>query len=227
MTEELFRKIIDELAEMNYSNGISLYSNNEPFLDERIIDFHKYANEKLPNAVFWLYTNGTLLTLEKFIEVMPYLDKLIIDNYNDQKEINSSELRKIYNYLQEHHEFDERVKFDLRPQTEIRTSRGGQAPNKQDMNDARAADVLCLLPFKQLVIRPTGEISLCCNDALGKYTLGDLNTQSISEIWTSDKYKAIRQEMLTHRRKNLMLCDKCDTIYTTSTLKPFLKRRRP
>ncbi len=60
MTEELFRKIIDELAEMNYSNGISLYSNNEPFLDERIIDFHKYANEKLPPMQFLVFTQTAL-----------------------------------------------------------------------------------------------------------------------------------------------------------------------
>ena len=52
MSEELFRKIIDDLAGMHYTNRIALYSNNEPFLDERIIDFHKYANEKLPHAIF-------------------------------------------------------------------------------------------------------------------------------------------------------------------------------
>ena len=224
MSEELFRKIIDELSEMNYTRGISLYSNNEPFLDERIIDFHKYANEKLPQAVFWLYTNGSLLTFEKFIEIMPYLDKLIIDNYNDNKEINSPELKKIYDYLQEHHELDRRVRFWFRMQNEILTSRGGQAPNKQDMNDRRAMNVICPLPFRQFIIRPTGEVSLCCNDALGKYTLGDLNTQSIAEIWTSEKYQEIRHEMLRNRRKNLPLCRECDSIFKIA-IEP--ERQRP
>ena len=96
MTDELFRKIIDDLADMNYTNGIALFSNNEPFLDERIIDFHRYANEKLSRAIFHLYTNGSLLTFDKFLALMPYLDKLIIDNYNDDKEINTPELRRIY-----------------------------------------------------------------------------------------------------------------------------------
>ena len=201
MTEELFRKIIDELADMNYTRGIALFSNNEPFLDERIIDFHKYANEKLPKAIFWLFTNGTLLTFEKFIEIMPYLDTLVIDNYNDNKEINSPELKKIYDYLQEHKELSERVEFDFRLQNEVLTSRGGQAPNKQGMNDTGMRNFICSLPFRQLIIRPTGEVSLCCNDALGKYTLGDLRTQSISEIWNSEKYNAIRQSMLRKDRK--------------------------
>ena len=227
MTEELFRKIIDELSEMNYTNGIALFSNNEPFLDERIIDFHKYANAKLPNAKFWLFTNGILLTFEKFIEIMPCLDVLIIDNYNDKKEINSPELRKIYDYLQEHHKLDERVDFSFRLQNQVLTSRGGQAPNKQGMNDTRVSDVLCSLPFRQLIIRPTGEVSLCCNDALGKYTLGNLNTQSISEVWHSEKYKEIRREMLANGRKKLMLCRNCDSIFTPDSLDSLMIKRRP
>ena len=204
MTEELFRKIIDELAEMNYTNGIALFSNNEPFLDERIIDFHRYANEKLPHAVFHLYTNGSLLTFEKFLEIMPYLDKLIIDNYNDEGKINTPELEKIYAYIQEHHEYDKRVNFWFRLQNEVITSRGGQAPNKQGKNDSRAVRVFCALPFRQFIIRPTGKVSLCCNDPLGVYTLGDLNRQSISEVWNSEQYRKIRKEMLVtvmHRQQ--------------------------
>ena len=226
MTDELFRKIIDELAEKNYTNGISLFSSNEPFLDERIIDFHKYANEKLPRAVFWLFTNGTLLTFSKFMEIMPCLDLLVIDNYNDKKEINTPELQKIYDFLQEpeNKELSGRVWFQFRLQNEVLTSRGGQAPNKLGMNDMRIQSFVCSLPFRQLIIRPTGEISLCCNDALGKYTLGDLNTQSIEEVWHSEQYQAIRREMLTNARKNLNLCRDCDVL---SPIILTIPRKRP
>lgn len=99
MTDELFRKIIDDLAEINYAGEIALYSSNEPFLDERIIDFHRYANERLPGATFKLLTNGSLLTFDKFIEIMPYLDRFIIHNYNDKMKINTPELQKIYDYI--------------------------------------------------------------------------------------------------------------------------------
>lgn len=223
MSEELFRKIIDELAEMNYSRGISIFSNNEPFLDERIIDFHKYANEKLPRAVFWLFTNGTLLTLEKFLAIMPYLDRLVVDNYNDDLKINTPELQKVYDYIQEHKELRKRVKFWFRRENEVLYSRGGQAPNKQGIKNI-AVNVLCTQPFRQLIIRPTGEISLCCNDAFGKYTLGDLNTQSIREVWDSPEHKAIRAEMLKNGRKNLMLCAECDSLFGPHLL---TSRQRP
>ncbi len=224
MSEELFRKIIDDLASMNYSNNISLFSNNEPFLDERITDFHKYANEKLPAAHFSLFTNGSLLTLDKFIEIMPYLDRLIIDNYNDNGEINTTELKHIYDYINAHPEISSRVSFVIRPLNEIRTSRGGQAPNKKGRNETVFRNVLCPLPFRQFIIRPTGEVSLCCNDPLGRYTLGDMNTQTIAEVWHSEKYEAVRREMLTNNRKNLMLCRDCDVVYQFD--QPSSRKRR-
>ena len=216
MSEELFKKIINQFSAMNYSGCLSLFSNNEPFLDERIIDFCKYASDKLPDAMINLFTNGLLLTFDKFIAILPYLDNFVIDNYNDKKELNSPELKKIYDYVNEHPELKARVKIEFRMLNEVLSSRGGQAPNKINAFNKRAMGVLCLQPFRQMVIRPTGEVSLCCNDALGKYTLGNLNTQTISEVWNSEKYKAIREEMLKNGRSNLSLCSECDSMFDTS-----------
>ena len=39
MSEKLFKKIITELQEMQYSGVVSLFSNNEPLLDKRIFEF--------------------------------------------------------------------------------------------------------------------------------------------------------------------------------------------
>lgn len=207
MPTELFYKIINELTDRNYSERLSVFSNNEPFLDERIVDFYKYAREKLPNATLSIYTNGTLMNLDKFKEIVNYLDNMVIDNYNDDLEVLPN-LKEIYEYLQEHKELLSKVNFVVRAQNQIRTSRGGQAPNKRDAKGSRE---LCLLPFRMLVIRPTGKVSLCCNDALGKYTLGDVSKDRLFDIWNSEAYKRIRGEMLKNRRKNLMLCKNCDT----------------
>lgn len=209
MTENLFRKIIDDLAQMDYRGNISLYSNNEPFLDERIIEFHEYAYDKLPKAKHCLFTNGSLLTLDKFKAIIPYLDYLHIDNYNDDKLVNEK-LRPVYDYLESHKELYEKVNFAFRMQNEVLSSRGGQAPNKKNVRLSGSETTLCLLPWRMMVVRPDGKVSLCCNDALGKYTLGDLNETTISEIWNSDCYEQIRKKMLRGRKK-LNLCNMCDT----------------
>ena len=88
MKHELFEKIILELEGLGYNGSVALFDNNEPFLDERICEFQKFGKKHLPN-VFWdLWTNGSLLTIDNFKEIIPYLDRLVIDNYNDSGEFN-------------------------------------------------------------------------------------------------------------------------------------------
>ena len=88
MDIQLFKKIIQELSELEYSGRLGMFSNNEPFLDSRIEDLTKYAREKLPNAVIYLYTNGTVLTKKRYEAIIPYLTYMIIDNYNDYGNMN-------------------------------------------------------------------------------------------------------------------------------------------
>lgn len=207
MSTELFYKIIGQLEELKYDGRISLFSNNEPFLDERIIEFSKYMREHLPFAKIHMFTNGTLLDIEKFKQIIEYLDELIIDNYTQDLHLikNSQDIKK---YCEEHQELIEKVSIVLRKPKEILTSRGGMAPNRKEQKEY--SDVTCAFPFQQLIIRPTGQVSLCCNDATGKYTLGDLNEESILDVWYGEQYKKIREE-IANGRKNIEICKTCDT----------------
>lgn len=206
MSRQLFEKIIDQLAEINYSGKIALFSNNEPFLDEDILDKHKYARERLPNARMHLFTNGTLLKLEWFIEIMNYLDELIIDNYQQELKL-IKPCEEIVKYCEQHPELKKKVTIVLRKPHEILSSRGGDAPNRKNL--VSYGEDRCILPYKQLIIRPDGKVSLCCNDPLGKNTLGDLSKESIMDVWYNDRFKMVRK-CLYEGRKNWKHCEYCD-----------------
>lgn len=216
MSDELFHKIIDELAELDYSYRLGLYSNNEPFLDEHIIERVKYAREKLPKAILEIYTNGTLLTLEKFLEIMPYLDSLKIDNYNQKLTLHKP-VQEIYDYCVANNIYTDKLRIYPRKINEVLSTRGGSSPNAQSKKTLNAG---CILPFKQLVIRPDGKVSLCCADALGQMTLGDLTRESLMEVWNGTAYREIRRKIKKEGRSGLRLCRECDmTIYYKSSSK--------
>jgi hypothetical protein len=206
MSEILFHKIIDELKTIGYSGDVSLSSNNEPFLDENIMDFIVYARAQIPNAHIYINTNATALSFDKFLNVIPYLDKLKINNYNDDF-IMLPNVKEINEYCLNHSQLNKKVFISLRKQNQILTSRGGQAPNKMNQ---KASSKKCNKPFKQLIIRPDGKVSLCCNDALGVYTMGDTNKQTLLQIWNSEYYCSVKKEMRMNGRKNLELCKCCD-----------------
>lgn len=207
MTQELFESIVEQLADIHYCGRFTTFSNNEPLLDERIIEFNQFARRKLPQARMHLFTNGTLLTLDKFIALTEVLDEFVIDNYQqDLKLIRPCE--EIREYCEEHPELKKKVTIVLRKPHEILTTRGGTAPNRQELPDY--GKDRCVFPFKQMIVRPDGLISLCCNDALGKYTLGDLNKESLLDIWYGPKFTMVRK-CLYEGREKWGNCKYCDT----------------
>ena len=208
MSNELFSKIIDELKGLNYSGDLALFSNNEPFIDDRIVDFARQAREQLPHAHIYLYTNASLLTIEKFKAIIEHLDEMIIDNYNDNLEFNPN-VSTIKAYIESNSELNEKVKIHLRKENEVLFSRGGNAPNKKNN---KSLSMSCILPFVQMIVRPDGRISLCSNDAYGQVTLGDLNYQTLEEVWFGQNYIELRQA-LSKGRKNVDLCRFCDSTF--------------
>lgn len=205
MEEELFYKIINELEGLSYSGRLALFSNNEPFLDERIIKFHQYARERLPRARMHLFTNGTLLTVERFVQIMEYLDELVIDNYHQELKL-IGPCRKIKAYCEEHPQLKSKVTIVLRKVDEVLTTRGGDAPNARLVSYPGAK---CVLPYRQLIIRPDGKVSLCCNDALGRNTLGDVSKDSVLDVWNNDRFRMVR-ECLHRGRSEWKHCQHCD-----------------
>lgn len=209
MSWELFKRIIGQLEDLDYSGELALFSNNEPLLDERIIELHRYARERLPKARMHLFTNGTLLTVPKFEALIPYLDELIIDNYQQELRLIRPS-REIKEYVEAHPELRKKVTIVLRKPHEVLTSRGGDAPNRKHL--VSYGEDTCALPFQQLIIRPDGKISLCCNDPLGKCTLGDLTKQSLVDVWYGPQFQMVRK-CLAEGRKNWKHCEFCDTFY--------------
>lgn len=210
MPEELFEKIIKELKEINYNGAIALHSNNEPLLDKEICNYANYARKELPNSYIYLYTNGTLLTIDKFCELITNLDLLVIDNYNDNIQF-IEPVKEIFNYCIQHPELKKKVRIDMRLQNQILTSRGGQSDNRDEILTLKSS---CLLPFNKIVVQPDGRIPLCCCDPFGKVILGDLNTEKLVDIWNGEKAKALRESLYKEQysRKNLKLCSKCDVL---------------
>ena len=208
MSEELFIKIMNDLSKMNYNQSIALFCNNEPFLDSRIVDFFRIAKEKLPNAFHYIMTNGLVVSLEQFKESYKYLDMFLIDNYNNDGELNPK-TKIIYDFCMQHPKYIEKTVILMRRKDEILSSRAGNSPNRQ--TSLQKLKHLCGLPNHQFIIRPDGKISLCCNDAWGQMTLGDLNKNTVEEIFNSQYYNKICKKLLKGRDK-IKICEYCDYV---------------
>lgn len=210
MDEELFKSIIDQLADWGYRNRLTLYGNNEPWMDTRIVEFHKYAREKLPDAHIFMSTNGLLMTPEKLDQIAPYIDELILNNYSDKMKLMEPH-QKLYDYIKsspdKFRNLDARIQ--IRYIHEVLTNRAGSAPNKKATE--KIITETCLMPFTDMWIVPDGRLGICCCDNFEVTTLADLKEMPLKEAWNSKKYQELREKVRTGRQ-NYDFCKHCDFI---------------
>lgn len=209
MDINLFYKIIDQLAEMGYNGNISLHSNNEPLLDSNIFKYHSYMHNIIRKSRKILFTNGLLLTKKNAEKLIRYLDHLVVDVYLENEEdglpANIEEVKSLG---------IENIHIIKRRKNEVLSSRGGNAPNKELKGENPQINTFCPLLFSQLVIRPDGGVSLCCNDVYGDVTLGNVNEKTIREIWENPMRKELQKKMISEGRRCHNLCSKCDTVHS-------------
>ena len=208
--DDVYKNIIDQLADWGYKGHLTLYGNNEPLLDTKIVERHKYAREKLPDSFIFMSTNGLILTIDKVKEVAPYINQLIINNYSMEMKLHKN-IQELYDYVKAHpDEFkDLDIQIQMRYLQEVLTNRAGSAPNKKATE--KVIKETCLLPFTDMWIMPNGKMGLCCCDNFETTDFGDLTKMSLKEAWGSPQFQAVRKK-IAEGRQNYPFCKHCDFI---------------
>jgi hypothetical protein len=70
----------------------------------------------------------------------------------------------------------------------------------------------CHRPNSQIMVLWDGRVSLCCFDGEGKEILGDLNTQTIRDVFAGPRATEIRLAHCEGRRNDVAICAGCSGI---------------
>jgi len=205
MEAKMFRKIISDLKKINYQNLIGLFVNNEPLLDKRIFYFLKVTKKTLLHAKTYLFSNGDLLD-EKNIKKLfrSGLDKLFISLHDDSrlKEVETivGKLKKNKVIIKKEYEINKQKYFH---------NRGGSI-TARTVSQKRHLNKGCLLPFRQMVINPEGNVYLCCCDFYYDVVFGNAKDMSVVDtFYKNPKLNRIRKQLILNNRKGLKLCEQC------------------
>ena len=68
-------------------------------------------------------------------------------------------------------------------------------------------ETICAVPWMHLAFEPSGKVIPCCLTSNYNYFVGDLNTESIEEIWNSGNMKSLRKSMINGEEP--AICSKC------------------
>ncbi|MCX6554744.1 MAG: SPASM domain-containing protein [Candidatus Aminicenantes bacterium] len=209
MPMALLQKIAAELRQLSFRGRISPYCINEPLLDERIVDIVRLFRSACPHAFISITSNGDLLNDRLHAELEKAgLDRLALSIYDDQV------LVRLKNLISR-----PRIAIiDMRPGHGKLENRGGSIHgegNRFHLKPGSVAHLPCRRPGNMIVVQPNGQVVLCCSDMYGEQVLGDAQRQSLVEIWQSERFVQIRQQ-LEHHRQGLLLCESCTHNGSTS-----------
>ncbi len=84
------------------------------------------------------------------------------------------------------------------------------AQYEQDVNTPVARTKPCLNLWQKMTIGWEGNVVLCVNDVGADVVLGNLNEQTISEIWNSKKLLAIKRFHKQKQFDKIPICEYCD-----------------
>tara|TARA_Y100000310_G_scaffold174669_2_gene174728 strand:+ start:7396 stop:8286 length:891 start_codon:yes stop_codon:yes gene_type:complete len=203
MDIEIFKKIIDELATINYRGKLALFSYGEPFTDKRMSELISYTRKKLPRSNIQLNSNGFLMTVEAYKDVVEAgIDIINVSQYAD---IMPPNVKKVYEYLKTRPKSENKIKYRVFDQTQL-SNRGGEIETENSVNDEVP---ICMYPKAYaLTVDWKGNLILCCNDYRGNITFGNLGEKTLFEILDHSNFYKIMGEI----KKNiysLPICKKC------------------
>lgn len=210
MKNELFRKIIDDLAKVEYRGAIYPYFYGEPLLDNRLVDFMSYAHKQLPRAELIVSTNGDFLNSE-------IMDKLYFSGvhsfwitlHGDQISEGEKRVKELMQYIKTNKRKIAILCQIMNESTALSTRIGLVRPKI-----VRKDDFSCLAP---LCIDYKGDVLLCCHDYLGQSGIfGNAEKENIMDIWKKSNFKIVRQK-LSKQEYILDVCKKCVSAHNDQT----------
>lgn len=234
MEMDLYHKIIDEAVTLG-AKVCSLENFGEPFLDPSLIEKAEYAKSK--GLKTYTISNGSLLGKRMAEKAVKAFDKIRISFYGTSKDTYEYVMRglnydKAYenleNLLENHGDCRIEIYFLAlginEHETEFFIRRYAHRakvsvwkPHNwiygRDYRELGETKKSCGRPFSgPLQVHWNGKVVPCCWDFNSEMILGDLNTQTISEVLEGESYLKIRNAHVTGKFKDY-LCDKCDQLY--------------
>lgn len=203
MPEELFRRILGQLADIHYQGRISYHFYNEPLLSPDLDLFTALTKEILPACWIEIYTNGTLLTEPRLRKLIGLgVDKFTVTRHHADKN---------YPFEEMHGRLDletrRRIKYQRHQELHY-TSRGGLVEAGPDLQTPLSLP--CLIPSTMLVVTVEGNVVPCFEDYDELNVMGNVRERHLSEIWDSPKYRAFRDDLKQKKRGDHPVCKDCN-----------------
>ncbi len=239
---ELYDKIVDELATIPSVTSFCITGLGEPTLDARLPDLVRYARMRMPSIPIQIYSNGVHLRPKLFDALADAGISLIVFSLNAANaEQHESVMKLVGKYDRVCQNIDYAIANNRGIKIEVRAVMLGEWDSSHELAFKRrwgslqdgghgilvlegnwAGENRTVRAFKPnewcrrstmaIYILYDGRVTPCCFDPTGKVTFGDLNTQTLRDVYASDRYVQFRQDHVNDQADKWDICKVCSRI---------------
>jgi len=206
----LYQRLADELQQLNYQGTVMLAGYGEPLLSKHIVDmvsvFSKICNTEIT-------TNGDPLNKRRIKQLLDAgVGKIIVSLYDgpeqikDFEELFSSAGAGSERYILRDRWYDESEGYGLKL-----TNRAGVLEFGDDAKQLQHH--ACYYPDYMMMVDWNGDVMLCTQDWNRRIKTGNLNFDSLVEVWDSKVQKHYRKHLHAGKR-DLPPCNQCNATGT-------------
>lgn len=226
LPESAYLKLIDNLAEVDYSGLLNFHRFNEPLANkDLILKRVRQARIALPHAQLGIYTNGDYLD-RAYLDALRnagitmmimshYFDKKVEFDFEDIKLVMDNKARSLglkYKII-----FNDSSQYGLKLLYNgvnityrcwnPRIVGGNRAGSISDERiSKRKRNFPCYAPLHEIYIDYNGLVMPCCNmrsdvEAHKDFILGDANHSDLFELFMNDKFIQMRKDLITNEPK--------------------------
>lgn len=234
MADEVWKKIMDETRGLGITYRPFLI--NEPLSDNRLCDVMRYIRRD-GTARIELNTNGALMKEEKAREILDIgidLVRFSIDGFSREtyersrvgidfdvavertvRFIELARERGIVDRIQvrmidmDYNRHEQQAYIDFWNKT-------GAAATVTELYNwpwdpgVEAVELPCKKILKEMFFYVDGKASLCCWDTNGRGVIGDVTREHVLDIWNGETNRRYRNLLARGKRKEILLCSRCD-----------------
>jgi len=263
MSDELFEKIVADVADSPVLHGVGFVLQNEPLIDPALFERIRHFRATVRNdAMAFLVTNGTLLTPENTTKLLASgLDAMHVScngfGKEDFEAVNQGKSWEEFNANLEYllaqdlsrtavmlsfvrsnlyrDEMDRAIDSWRRRgflcMVHGINNRGGLVedydryridPNTEPLGRRLQKRFMkwflgcCPYPFIQMSVLASGKVLVCTHDWSRKQIVGDLNEQSVLEVWNGPVMRDVRTKLLHGRDREVPSCEHCDVFHAAT-----------
>jgi len=227
MSDGLYEKIVRDASQYNLDSFTPMLT-GEPFCDPQIIERIRLARELMPRTQIVLFTNGSRLARNDINALADAGNVKVFVSLNGASEETRHKLMGLDDWNEVKAKIDYMHEMGLHPITTMvwfptLTLREISAFGELDTSLAiqfqsfageiyrykRRSATSCNRVTKYMTVLWDGWVNLCCFDPFGKVIFGNLNRQTIEEVWNSPLHLGYLEAHSENRGQEMELCQSC------------------